>query len=152
MIKAEKLLVLPRVYLGLMFFVPAFAKTFGPEFATLQIEQFVGGYAVTHGYSWYRGFLQGCVMHHVGLFATLVTVGEWYVVMALLFGITTRLAAGIALFMLLNFMAAKGADPWFRSAELHFAVMAVLVMLGAAGRTLGVDQFLHRRYPRVPLW
>ena len=152
MIKTEKLLVLPRVYLGLMFFVPAFAKTFGPEFATLQIEQFVGGYAVKHGYSWYRGFLQGFVMHHVGLFTTLVTVGEWYIVIALLFGITTRLAAGIALFMLLNFMAAKGADPWYRSAELHFAVMAVLVMLGAAGRTFGVDKYLHQRYPRVPFW
>lgn len=151
-IKTGKLLVLPRVYLGLIFFGAAYAKLFGPEFATIQIEKFIGGYAVTHGYSWYRDFLLGFVMHHVDLFATLVTIGEWYVVIALLLGVTTRLAAGVAIFLLLNFMAAKGTTPVLKSTDLPFIVMGVVVMLGAAGRTWGVDQFLHRRYPRVPLW
>jgi uncharacterized membrane protein YphA (DoxX/SURF4 family) len=117
-----------------------------------QVETFIGGYAVTHGYGWYRSFLQNVVMHHVGLFGALVTIGEWYVIVAMLFGVTTRLAAGVAIFMLLNFLAAKGISPLKLSPDLTFAVMALVIMLGSAGRTLGVDRILHERYPRNPIW
>jgi uncharacterized membrane protein YphA (DoxX/SURF4 family) len=147
----DKLLVLLRIYLGLVFLFPAYAKLFGPLFAKVQIEDFIGRYAVTHAYEWYRGFLQGFVMHHVTLFGTLVTMGEWYIVVAMLFGITTRLAAGIAVFMLLNFVVAKG-NPVMRSPDLPYAIIGIVVMLGAAGRVWGVDQFLYRRYPRAIIW
>jgi uncharacterized membrane protein YphA (DoxX/SURF4 family) len=156
----EKLLVVLRVLLGWTFLTPAYAKLFGTLTPTSlafdmgkgQIKSFVGGYGVSHGYEWYRGFLQTVVMHHAGLFGALVTVGELYVAFALLFGITTRLAAGVAIFMLLNFMAAKGVKPWIQTGEESDIVLCLIVMIGSAGRTLGVDRFLHERYPRIPIW
>jgi thiosulfate dehydrogenase (quinone) large subunit len=151
--KAEKLLVLPRVFIGLIFLVSVYYKLFTDSTAVVQMQGFVGRFGVTHGYEWYRGFLQGVVMPHVGLFAKLVVIGELYVGLGLLFGVTTRLAAGVGIFMLLNFMATKGAMPWNPSiCDPPDIVLCLVVMLGAAGRTLGVDRFLHERYPRIPIW
>lgn len=151
--KIEKLLVLPRVFLGVIFLYSVGIKLFTPLSVTVQIESFVGKYGVTHAYPWYRGFLQDVVMHHVGLFGALIVIGEVYVGLALLFGITTRLAAAIAIFLLLNFMATKGAMPWNGSvSDPPDIVLGLVVMIGAAGRTWGVDRYLHERYPRIPFW
>ena len=30
--------------------------------------------------------------------------------------------------------------------------LSIIVLVTAAGRVFGLDQFLHRRLPRVPLW
>jgi thiosulfate dehydrogenase [quinone] large subunit len=149
---SKTLFVLPRGYLGSVFLCAVYHKLFTSRTATAQIEQFIGGFGVSHGYEWYRGFLQSVLMHHVGLFGTLVDIGELYVGFAMLLGITTRFAAGVAIFMLLNFVAAKGTHPWIMSGDLADVVLFLIVMIGAAGRTLGVDRFLHERYPRIPIW
>ena len=148
----KRLLVLPRVFLGLIFLVPVYHKLFTTRTATVQIEQFVGQYGVSHAYEWYRGFLQGVVMHHVGLFGALVVIGELYAGFAFLFGITTRSAAGVAIFMLLNYVATKGTHPWIMSSDLPDIVLCLVVMIGSAGRALGGDRFLHERYPTIPIW
>src|SRR6266404_2410710 len=31
-------------------------------------------------------------------------------------------------------------------------VIAIIILLSNAGRVLGVDQFLHKRFPKIPIW
>lgn len=151
--KAEKCLVLPRAFVGAIFLVSVSYKLFTPNTAALQITGFVGGFGATHAWMWYRPFITGVVMQHVDLFAKLVTLGELYVGFGLLFGITTRLAAGVGLVMLFNFLATKGRMPWDPSVcDPADMAMCLTVLLGAAGRTLGIDHFLYKRFPRIPLW
>lgn len=151
--KPGKLLVLPRVFLGMIFLVSVYYKLFTPSTVTVQMDGFVGHFGVARAYEWYRPFLKNVVMPHEAFFGELVVIGELYAGFGLLLGFTTRLAAVAAIAMLLNFMATKGAMPWNPSVcDPPDIVMCLVVLIGAAGRTLGVDQFLHDRFPKVPIW
>jgi uncharacterized membrane protein YphA (DoxX/SURF4 family) len=71
----------------------------------------------------------------------------------LLVGAATRLAALIGIVLLLNYMFAKGMWPWTpASNDGAFIMIAAAVLLAGAGRSLGVDAVLARRWPRGPLW
>src|SRR5258708_2214425 len=144
-------LVIPRIALGVLFLTSGFYKT---QAALAQpIMGFVGGYGMTHAYGWYRPFIQNVNVPHPGLFGGLVTVGEIYVGISLILGLTTRLAAGVGLFMLLNFLSTKGAMPWNPSVvDIPDIVICVTLILGAAGRTFGLDKYLYERFPKVPIW
>ncbi len=101
----------------------------------------------------YRAFLEQVVIPHATLFSYLVMSGELLAALSLLTGTLTRLGAGIALFLFLNYMLAKGRLFWSPDSEdaaLFFA--ALVVLLGAAGRAFGVDRYLHRRWSRGWLW
>jgi len=57
------------------------------------------------------------------------------------------------MFLFLNYMLAKGRMLWSPDSEDAAVLLSALVVaLGAAGRSLGVDALLHRRWPRVPAW
>jgi uncharacterized membrane protein YphA (DoxX/SURF4 family) len=104
-------------------------------------------------FAWYRRFTHSVVLPHADVFGALLVLGEIYVGVALLFGVTTRLAAAVAIFLLLNFMCAKEVLPWNPSiCDSPDIVLCLVIMLGAAGRTWGLDRFLHARYPTVPIW
>ena len=60
-----------------------------------------------------------------------------------MFDITTRLAAAMA-FLLLNFMCAKEVSPWNPSiCDSPDIVLCLVIMIGPAGRTWGIDRLLH---------
>jgi hypothetical protein len=42
--------------------------------------------------------------------------------------------------------------PWRPGIDQADFVLAVVVPVTGAGRQLGLDRFLHARFPRVPLW
>ena len=148
--KTNRLLVLPRLFLGMIFLVSVYYKIFTPATVTVQMDGFVGHSGVARAYEWYRPFLKNVVMPHEVFFGSLVVIGELYVGFGMVLGFTTRLAAAVAIIMLLNFMATKGAMPWNPSVcDPPDIVLALVVMIGAAGRTLGVDHFLHERFPRL---
>ena len=101
----------------------------------------------------YASFVSSVVVPHAPLFASLVIMGECYVAIGMLFGITTRLASLAAIFLLCNYMLAKGMVPWSpASNDAADIVIALVVGIGAAGRSFGIDRFLAARWPRVPLW
>jgi uncharacterized membrane protein YphA (DoxX/SURF4 family) len=71
----------------------------------------------------------------------------------LVLGLATRLSATVALVLLVNYMLAKGAWFWYPSSnDAALAAIAVSLIIGAAGRTLGLDAMLARRWPRSPFW
>ena len=104
------------------------------------------------GRVWYRPFLSSVVLPHLELFTKLVLIGELYVGFAMLLGLTTRLAALVSIFMLLNYLFAKSSITGIPGLDTADLVLSLIVLVTAAGRVLGLDHFLHRRFPRTPIW
>lgn len=89
---------------------------------------------------------------HTATFGTLVVIAEIYVAIGLVFGLTTRLATCVAIFLLFNYLCAKGALPWGPGIDQSDIVLAIIILLSDAGRVFGIDAFLHKRFPKVPIW
>jgi thiosulfate dehydrogenase [quinone] large subunit len=150
-ILARAALVLLRVYLGVVFLIAAVPKVRG-DFIT-GLTAFLEQRALEQSHPFYRGFLQEVVLPNTQLFAALVTWGEFLVGVLLILGLMTRLSATVALLLTLNYMFAKGAWPWTPSSnDAAFFAISLALVIGAAGRTLGLDSILARRWPRSPFW
>jgi thiosulfate dehydrogenase (quinone) large subunit len=150
-ILARAALALLRVYLGAVFLIAALPKLH--EDFTPGLTAFIQGRAMEQSHGFYREFLQVVVLPNAQLFARLVTWGELLVGILLLLGLMTRLAGALALLLTANYMLAKGAWPWTPSSnDAAFAIVSLALMIGAAGRTFGLDSILARRWPRSPFW
>lgn len=150
-ILARGALVLLRVYLGTIFLVAALPKLqwdFTPG-----LIGFVQTVGLQAGHPFYHTFLQRVVLPNAPVIAGLVGWAELLVGVTLVLGLMTRLSASLALVLTLNYMFAKGAWPWTPSSnDAAFVTIALALLIGAAGRTLGLDAFLARRWPRAPFW
>jgi uncharacterized membrane protein YphA (DoxX/SURF4 family) len=69
----------------------------------------------------------------------------------LLIGLLTRPVALGAFFFLSTLWIAELGTAWIWELLMPM-IVALVLMIGAAGRKWGVDAVLARRYPRVPLW
>lgn len=147
------LLVVLRVYVGILFLEAAISKLAADPSWTPNLVAFLERVALQRGHGFYQGFVQSVVLPNAGLFAVLVTWGELFAGLALVAGAATRAAAAGVMLLTLNYMLAKGAWFWHPSsndAALFF--IALVVIWGAAGRAFGADYFLSRRWPKLPLW
>ena len=109
--------------------------------------------ALEKAHRFYLPFLEQVVLPNAAAFAALITWAELLVGVTLILGLLTRFSAAVALILTLNYMFAKGA--WFWTPSSHdaaFVAISLALVIGAAGRTLGLDAFLARRWPRSPLW
>lgn len=149
-ILARGALALLRVYLGVIFLIAALPKL--QQDFTPHLIGFVQQVGLTSGHPFYQQFLQQVVLPNAAFFAALVTGSELFVGVTLILGLMTRFSASVALILVLNYMFAKGAWFWTPSNDAAFAAIALALLIGAAGRTLGLDSFLARRWPRSPLW
>ena len=150
-ILARAALVLLRVYLGVVFLIAALPKL-QADF-TPGLTAFLEQRALEQSHPFYQGFLEEVVLPNTQLFAALVTGGEFLVGVFLILGLLTRLSATVALLLTLNYMFAKGAWPWTSSSnDAAFAAVSLALVIGAAGRTLGLDSMLAKRWPRSPFW
>jgi thiosulfate dehydrogenase [quinone] large subunit len=150
-ILARAALVLLRIYLGVIFLLAAWPKL-GGDF-TPGLTGFLQKVALENGHPFYREFVRRVVLPNALLFASLITWGELLVGVTLVLGLFTRFSAGVALVLVVNYMLAKGAWFWTPSSnDAAFAVISLALLIGAAGRTLGLDAFLARRWPRSPFW
>jgi uncharacterized membrane protein YphA (DoxX/SURF4 family) len=144
--KRQWLFVLARVYLGVSFFFS--------DHGNAQPNELTGflKFAAKNGYSWYQYFLNSFVVPHSATFGTLVVGAEIYVGIALVIGFTTRLASCVALFLLLNYMCAKGALPWGPGIDQSDIILAVIILFSDAGRIFGIDKVLGDRFPKLWIW
>jgi len=150
-ILARGALVLLRVYLGTVFLVAVLPKL--QQDFTPSLTGFVQQAASERAHQFYRPFLEQVVLPNAPFFAALVTWVELVLGVTLILGLLTRFAAAVALLLTLNYMLAKGAWFWTPSSnDAAFVAIALALLIGAAGRTLGLDAFLARRWPRSPLW
>jgi thiosulfate dehydrogenase (quinone) large subunit len=150
-ILARAALVLLRIYLGVIFLLAAWPKL-GGDFVP-QLTGFLQNVALQKGHPFYRVFVQDLVLPNVSLIADLITWGELLVGVTLVLGLLTRLFAAVGLLLVVNYMLAKGAWFWQPSSnDGAFAAIAAALLIGAAGRTFGLDALLARRWPRSPFW
>ncbi len=100
-------------------------------------------------YGFYQSFLRGHVLPNQELYTHLVSAGELLVGISVLTGTLTRVGAGGALFLLLNYAFMNGglSDPF----SLLFLAFHTYIFTQRPGRTLGVDGILHRINPFL-LW
>ncbi|PYS47529.1 MAG: hypothetical protein DMF68_15775 [Acidobacteria bacterium] len=150
---SRSLLVILRVHLGVILLITVLGKMLRDEPFMVEMLSYLQGYSMRNASIPYQHFLQGVVIPHAALFSYLIMAGELIAGLLLLTGTLTRLAAGISMFLFLNYMLSKGR--WFWSPDSEDAAIflsALVVLLGAAGRVWGVDAYLAKRWPRVPLW
>ena len=140
------LLVWTRIMLGASFLFSDHGNATPDELAGFL------AFARSHAFGWYASFLDAVVVPHAALFGKLIVVAEVSVGLALILGVATRLAAVTALWLLANYLCAKGRMPWYPGIDASDILLALIILFTAAGRTFGIDRFLHRRFPRVPLW
>jgi uncharacterized membrane protein YphA (DoxX/SURF4 family) len=141
------------IYLGLIFAIAVYPKLrMGPSFAGA-LNGFLTHMGLQNAEPFYQNFLRAIVLPHESTFAVLIVVAETAVAIALITGTATRLAAVVAMLLVTNYMFAKGLWWWNPSSnDGAFFVIALVLAVCAAGRTLGVDARLARRWPRSPLW
>jgi thiosulfate dehydrogenase (quinone) large subunit len=150
-ILARAALVLLRVYLGVVFLVAALPKL-QKDFTPILLG-FLERVALEKGHPFYQEFIQRVVIPNAALFAVLVSWGELLVGVSLILGLLTRFSAAAAFLLTVNYMFAKGNWFWNPSSnDAAFAMISLALLVGAAGRTLGLDAMLARRWPRSPLW
>ena len=117
------------------------------------LRVYLGTLLVLAGLSHLRGYPHELIVPDAELIAGVVNWGELLVGLLLLLGVMTRLAAAAALLLTIDSMLAHGSWRWLpSSSDAALAVMSLAVLIGAAGRTLGLDSILARRWPRSPFW
>ena len=75
--------------------------------------------------------------------AWVVTIGEIYSALGLLLGFTTRIAAGVSFFILVN-LAIGG---YYDASLIPFFLLNIAFFVWPSGHWLGFDRPLHRKYP-----
>ena len=153
LMQASHVLAGLRIYLGVIFALAVYPKLAVWSTFADRLTGFLTNVALPNAQAPYRGFVTSVVLPHVGAFAHLVIVGETCVAIALITGTATRLAAVVAIFLLTNYMLAKGLWWWNPSSnDAAFSAIALVLALTGAGRTFGVDALLAKRWPKTLIW
>lgn len=148
---SRAILILPRLFLGVIFLVAAYSKIAGGGFAT-HLSAFLSQ-VLPNATGSYSAFAQAVIVPHVAIVAPMVEFGEAFVGIAMILGVATRFASLVAILLLVNYMLAKGMALWApASNDAADIIIAIVVGVGAAGRVCGIDAFLAKRFPRVLLW
>jgi len=137
------LFVLTRIYLGISFLFSDHGNARPNELAGFL------KYGLRNGYGWYQSLLNSIVVPHSSTFGTLVVIAEIYVGIALVLGLTTRAASLVALFLLFNYMCAKGALLWGPGIDQSDIILALIILLSDAGRTFGLDKLIASRLQKL---
>lgn len=88
-------------------------------------------------------YLQEFAIPLYKLVAWVVTWGEVYVGIGLLLGLTTRWAAGVGFFILVNL----SLGGYYDASLIPFFILSIVMMSWNSGHWLGLDGPLHRRQP-----
>jgi thiosulfate dehydrogenase [quinone] large subunit len=149
-ILARASLVLLRVYVGVVFLVRSVQKLQGES---LKDWGRIGGTRLEQAPQIFQHVFQDVVLPNADIFRLLLLWGELFLGVFLIVGLLTRLWAVAALLLSLGYVLMEPARPWTpASADALLAVTSLAILIGAAGRTLGVDSWLAHRWPRSPLW
>ena len=139
-------LLIGRLFTGYWFSSAAFIKVFQRNYlfsdALLSpLNLFLAG----PGPHWYKLFLAEVVIPNLRLFAWLDTAAEFCVGIGLLLGLWTRPSCLVALFLVLNYLLAKGFSNPQAGLDKVFIALILILYLGHAGRVLSVDVWRLRR-------
>lgn len=149
-------ILLLRLTIGTLFLLAGMGKVnhgwmHSPEPLVLQLGEFH-----QHASNYQLTYLNNVAIPYASVWSKLITVGEIAVGIALLIGLLTRLAAIVAIFMILNFHAANGNLFSWGFFENPYAALLLagllVVFITRAGRWVGADIFLARSDAKGLLW
>ena len=150
---SRALLVIPRIYVGVILFISDLGKLTRDNPFAEEMLRFLRGVTTRRASEPYLHFVQQVVLPHSNLFSHLIMTGEMFAALSLLTGTLTRLGAVVAGFLFLNYMLAEGRMLWSPDSEdAALIFIALLLFFGRAGRAWGIDSYLAKRWPNCPLW
>jgi len=138
-------ITLLRVYAGVFFIYYGFGKITNPDFVQGMTGFVTGNLDKCFGFM--RPFLESVVLPNSGVFAFLVSWGEFLIGVSLILGLATRYASVAGALMVATFWFTKGQG--FLDAQNHDSIWFVIfVVLAAvhAGRKHSLDAKLADRF------
>jgi thiosulfate dehydrogenase [quinone] large subunit len=101
--------------------------------------------------AWHREFIVEWVVPNADWFSYVVAYGELAIGVSLLTGCLVRLGSAFGAFHNLNIYlaVATGAQVGLNRV---FIILHLIFIMAAAGRSLGLDGWLHRKFPRSPVF
>lgn len=142
-IHQQRALALLRIWIGL-WFLYAVSLKLSPGFVAdfpKSVSQMIAG----NPPGFYAAFLKDVVLPNAGAFAYMVILGEVTVGILLVLGLFTAPACILGFFLNLNFLFAAGE--MVRGTNLTFMVAEVVLALGFAGTTWGLDKAIMEKMP-----
>src|SRR5438552_1400708 len=138
-------LALIRIAVGYHFTAVALRKVFyGFDEMTQQILAGVPNDVI----SLHREFIVNWVIPNSFWFKYFVTYSELAIGMSLLTGCLVRVSSLFGAFYNLNIYLAVAAGPAQVGINLTFIIIQLVFAASCAGRSLGLDGWLHRKFPR----
>jgi uncharacterized membrane protein YphA (DoxX/SURF4 family) len=146
-------LTLPRIVMGAFFLQVGIAKL-SPKFLSGEQLATQLSRAASDPILWHRDFILQTVIPHAHAFAYLVCFGEIAIGVSFILGLLVRPSALFALLDNLNIYFAIAISNGGAQAGLNLIYMAleIVFLFASAGRALGIDALLKRRFPRSRLF
>jgi len=143
-------LAFARILIGYHFTIVAWAKV-SRGFDGDDLRRFLGN-TENDPFAWHRAFIEGFVIPNADWFSQLVAYGELAIGLSLLTGCLVRIASGFAALENLNIYLAVADSNAELALHRLYILLHVVFVITAAGRLLGLDAWLHRKFPRTPLF
>ncbi len=142
-------LAIPRIVTG-WFFLQFGWEKLSPRF--LSGEQLARqlGRAANDPILWHRDFILQTVVPHSHFFRYLIAFGVIAIGVSLIVGLLVRLSSAFGAFHNLNILFAVALPSGGAQIGLNriFIVLQLMFILASAGRALGVDGILKKRFPK----
>lgn len=102
---------------------------------------------------WYKSFLLDTAVPNYEIFAYLVVYGEILVGFCLLLGLLTRISSAFGIFMNINFLLGNGwSGTANKNVNILFIALQIIFIASAAGRSIGIDGILKKRFSKIPIF
>lgn len=146
-------LAVVRIVVGIQFLMVGWPKVAGGRFLSGNGQAFADQMLRTapkDPLAWHRAFIMGFVVPHAHFFSYLVAFGEVAIAISLITGCLVRVSSLFGAFHNANIYFAVAVASG--SATMMWGQLLVLLHIvfvcSSAGRVLGLDGLLKKRYPR----
>ena len=138
-----------RIMVGYHFLLVGMGKLSG-DFLSGEALSRTLSRAVEDSISWHRDFILGVVVPNADTFSYLVCFGELAIAVSLLSGCLVRLSSLFGAFYNLNIYLAIGIPAGGATLGINriFIILHLVFVAVSAGRVLGLDGYLKKRFPR----
>ena len=142
-----------RIMVGYHFLLVGWRKLTGSFLSGESLVRTLSGVA-DDPISWHRDFILGVVVPNADVFSYLVCFGELAIAFSLLSGCLVRIASSFGAFYNLNIYLAVAIPAGGARVGINriFIILHLVFVAVSAGRALGLDGYLKKKFPRSRLF